>query len=284
MISKFRCLAVIATVMVFTSAASAGLIAEFNYNAELSPGNASTDNASTPSTTSGSFFPFTSALPLQTGSSADTNPVIINGGPNNANAQRTGPAPGEESGSRKIGWNVSTEGYTDPTISWDFLGGYRTSRFYQIYATTDGTNFDPVPVGTGSFSFVPSVGSAIVFADGLISVNINDTLIPEANPTDAPDYFFNLSYSFPSGTAYDNNPNFGVQIAAVHDSAAGDYVSSFAGTTAADAVHGYTRTTADGGGTVRYDLVRVSGTFVPEPTGMALVMCGLSIWGLRRRD
>jgi hypothetical protein len=96
-------------------------------------------------------------------------------------------------------------------------------------------------------------------------------------------YLHDLSYTFPSGTAYDNNPNFGVRIAAVWRPNSTDFVSSFAGTTFdEDAAKGYIRDTSLGGNQVRYDLVRVSG-IVPEPTGLALAISGLALVAVRRR-
>lgn len=276
---RYLGIAAIAASMLVGSHASASLIAAWNFNAELSPSNASTGTG----TSSGGFFPFTSALPVMTGSPADTDPVIINDGPNNSSAARSGPQPGEDSGTRLFGVNTSLAGFDTPTVTWDLLAGYRTSRYYQITATTDGTNYNPVPTGVGS-SVSGSFGTAEVSADGLVTVITIDNLIPEpaGNLVWQDAYFSDLSFTFPTGTAYDNNPNFGVRIAAVWDPNGTDFVSSFAATDSTDTDKGYIRDTSLGGNAIRYDLVRVSG--IPEPTGLGLLAgCGLALLGVRRR-
>ena len=270
-----RYLIAIAAIMAFTSTASAQVtVAEWNFNAATSPGNASTGTG----TTSGAFFPFASSLPLQNGSPNDTNPVIVNGGPNNASAPRSGPNPGEASGGRQFGISTSLAGFGTPTVIWDVLAGYRTSRYYQITATTDGVNFNPVPTGTGS-SGSNAFGSFTVSNDGLISIEAVDGLI---DTDDGVGYLNDLSYSFPGGSAFDNNPDFGIRIAAVWEPGGSDFVSSFAGTDATDTVSGYIRDTSLGGNLARYDLVRVVGT-VPEPTSLVLAAFGMMLAGVRRR-
>lgn len=267
--------AAIAVIMMLAASAQAFTVAEFNYNAGTSPGNASTGTG----TSSGAFFPFSSSLPLQNGSPNDTNPVVVNGGPNNASAPRSGPQPGEASGTRLFGVNTSMSGYGTPTIMWDVLSGYRTSRYYQIFGTTNGTDYNPVPTGTGS-SGSNAFGSWSVSNDGLITIETVDGLIDMG---DGMGYMTDLSYSFPAGSAYDDNPDFGFRIAAVWAPGGADFVSSFAGTDATDTVAGYIRNTSLGGSQNRYDLVRVIGT-VPEPTSLGLATLGLiAIVGRRRR-
>ncbi|MGI9428274.1 MAG: PEP-CTERM sorting domain-containing protein, partial [Bythopirellula sp.] len=114
-------------------------------------------------------------------------------------------------------------------------------------------------------------------------VMLNDGYIPDPDfdPVPAIDYLFDLSYAFPSGSIYENSPNFAVRIGAVHATGGSDFVSSHAGTTSADDVSGYTNSTSQGGGTVRYDLVKITG--IPEPTTIALAVCGLAMMGAGRR-
>jgi MYXO-CTERM domain-containing protein len=275
----------IAVTIVFASNASADLLTEWNYNAFSSPSSASTGTGNT----TGSSFPFSNSLPNNSGSSADPGTVIFSGNVgdacefgclNNSNALKTGPQPGDPSGNRIIGFNTSTAGNTDIDITWDMVAGYRTSRFYQISATTDGAIFNSVSGGVGTGSVVAGVGSATVSSSGLITVLFDDLYDPDPDlDTLTPvDYLFDLSYAFASPSGIENNPNFGVQIAAVHDPAGSDYVSSFSGeVNGAPSGKGYTRESHP-----RYDLVSITG--VPEPTSFALAaVCGLALAGVRRR-
>jgi hypothetical protein len=258
-------------------------LAEWNFNAFSSPANPSTGTGTCVGFGSGLAFPFT---PNLTGSPGDPNPAVNGSGSLNNNAAvRSGAALGSASGIRGIDVKTSTAGRDTPTISWHLLAGYRTSRYYQILATTDGTNYSPVPTGTGSTAATLGAGtqtssSATVSNSGLVTIIAKDGLIPATTNGDA--FIYSLSYTFPTGTAYDNNPNFGVRIVSTWDPSGTDYVSSFAGTTSTDAAKGYSVTTTAGGGSVRYDMINISA--VPEPTALALAgLGGTFALGRRRR-
>ena len=266
--------AAFAVTVAMSTAASANLIAEWNYNAGTSPGDASTGVG----TSSGFFFPFTSSLPVQTGSPNDLNPVIVNGGPNNASGPRSGPNPGEAPGIRVARWNTSTAGGNSPVITYDVLQGYRASRYYQMEVTYDGTNFVSLPAGGTGSSISGAFGTATIDSTGLIDIRTIDGLIDDGTGTG---YLHDLTYSFPAGSAADNNPNFGVRIFATWDPGGSDFVSSFAGTDSTDTVSGYIRNTSLGGNQTRYDLMRISA--VPEPTTAALALGALALLGLQRR-
>lgn len=279
-----RYFAAIAATMFLTSAAWADLATEWNYNAYSSPSDSSSGRPGT--TAGGGSFPFTNSLPNSNGSSADPGTTVFGADcpagclNNNQEYTRRGPNAGEANGTRTVTWAVSTAGVTDIVFEWDMVAGYRTSKFYQISATTDGATFNPVSGGVGTGSATAGVGSATIDSSGLITVLFDDLYEPEPglDPNSPIDYLFDLSYAFASGSAFENNPNFAVRIAAIHDPAGGDFVSSFAGTTSADAVAGYLRT---GETDTRYDLASITG--VPEPTALALAACGLALAGLRRR-
>jgi len=275
-----RYFAAIAATMVLAPAASAGLLTEWNFNQESSPGNASTGTG----TSSGPSFPFTSTLPNNAGSSADPG-TVISQGLNNYYGSRSSPAPGSASNSRTITFSTSTANHTNLKLEWDFVGGFRSSRYYQIQASTDGVNFSDVSGGIGAGTFTPGVGFATVNSQGLITVMLNDGYIPDPDldPSPAIDYLFDLSYAFPSGSIYDDSADFAVRIGAVHAPGGSDFVSSFAGTTSADTTKGYTNSTSAGGGTVRYDLVSITGV-VPEPTTLALGMVALAFLGVLRHS
>ena len=195
---------------------------------------------------------------------------------------------------------------TDPGvpvgINFSMTVGFRSSRYWQLLASTDGTNFSVVPTGTGS-SFIGTVngldgsqspisGTATVAIDnaGLISFEtINQNFINAPNPgSDVQGWVNNLSYTFPLGQGFENNPNFAVAIVGAYDPSYGGtdgavgYLSSFAGTNTSDATSGYNRSLSSGG-SMRMDLVTVTG--VPEPTfglaGSGLAVAALT--ALRRR-
>lgn len=270
----------IATVAIgagFSATAMATTLAEFNYNAGSSPGNATTGVG----TSSGFFFPFSSSLPIQTGSPNDTNPVVVNGGPNNASGDRSGPQIGEAPGTRVAAWRTSTEGFYAPTVTWDFMQGYRASRYYQMEVTYNGTDYLSLPAGGTGSSISGPFGTASIDAAGLIDIRTIDGLIDDAMGTG---YMADLSYAFPAGTGADDNPDFGYRISAAWDPQGSDFVSSFAGTDGvSDTVSGYIRSTSAGGNQIRYDLVRITGTAIPEPSSLVIVGATLACVRVRRR-
>lgn len=279
-----HCLLVIAVSLTITSIASAVVFTEWDYNAYTNPGNASIGTG----TTVGSFFPFNTGFPDSSGSSADPGTVVVGGTGacvggclNNSNATKTGPQPTDPSGNRTLDFLTSSAGYTDIAITWDMVAGYRTSRYYQIYATTDGTTFNPVSGGVGTGASTAGVGSATVDSSGLITVIFDDGYNPDPSldPVSPVDYLNDLSYAFASGSAMENNPNFGVRIAAVWGPGNSAYVSSFSGEeNGATSGKGYTRESHP-----RYDLVQISGTAIPEPTSIVLAMSCFSLALIGRR-
>lgn len=172
-----------------------------------------------------------------------------------------------------MGWTTNGSAASNLTVSLHIVVGYRASRYYQLQGTTDGTTWNnltggtpiqPTTLGTG-------VASASVSATGLIDIRMNDGIDPTS--LNAP-YSYTYGYMLPS--SYDNKPTVGFRLMSAWDSTAGDYVSSFAGTTAADATKGYS-TAANAGGDLRVDLVTISGT-VPEPAAVSLLaFAGLAV-------
>ena len=193
-------------------------------------------------------------------------------------------------------------------LSWSQTVGYRSSRYFQLLATTDGTTFSPVPAGTGSaisttvngFSgtaapFTPISGTANVTVSsvGLIdfqTINLN-SLSPSSTAT-APispydvGFVNNIEFTLPVGQGFENNANFGFAIVGAFDpnyvgsDGAVGLLSSVAGTNSSDTTNGYNRSLSSGG-SMRLDLVTVSA--VPEPGSLALLGCAAFGAGLARR-
>ena len=193
-------------------------------------------------------------------------------------------------------------------LSWSQTVGYRSSRYFQLLATTDGTTFSPVPAGTGSaisttvngFSgtaapFTPISGTANVTVSsvGLIdfqTINLNS--LSPASTTSAPispydvGFVNNIEFTLPVGQGFENNANFGFAIVGAFDpnyvgsDGAVGLLSSVAGTNSSDTTNGYNRSTSSGG-SMRLDLVTVSA--VPEPGSLALLGCAAFGAGLARR-
>ena len=293
-LNKFTTLVLLIVLSAGTASAQS-VLAAWSFNAEANPTAPTVDNSWGAQSVTGAFIGlgggFGPATGKQIGSSGDTySQPDIGGILNNNAAGRSGPtADGlEASGTRILGAMVSTlDASGGLTVSWHAAQGYRASRYYQFSVTSDGVTYAPPTGGTGSTVGVAGQSTtATVDGNGLVTFIVNDgTILPSDNfPADSYSYAF--SYTFPAGSAYENNPNFGFQLAAIYDPSGTDYVSSFAGTTGtADAVSGYIRSTSAGGNSIYYDVLQVEVGVVPEPGTIALSM-GLVALGLvmyRRR-
>lgn len=261
------------------SIASASVITQWNFNGNGAAQRTPSIGAGTLSVVGGASL-LTSLSTDNGGSPGDTTAGV---NPNHAQGvggvpfgfgQQTPPSsPPTPSGTNGVRALVNTSGFTDIQFSFHVATGFRASRFYQLYATSDGTNYLPVSGGTGSSAgnLGGTVGDSWYSAlgidnNGLVDIRVNSGKILGATGAS---FGYELTYTFPSGSAFENNPNFGVMLAAVWDSTANDYVSSFAGTSVVDATTGYSRSSAAGGG-LRYDFFTVSG--IPEPASMSLLL------------
>lgn len=197
-------------------------------------------------------------------------------------------------------------------LNWSQSVGFRSSRYWQLLATTDGTTFSPVPAGIGSSisttvngysgttaPFTPISGTANVTVSstglidfrtiGLNSLSPSSTTAVALNPYDV-SFVNNIQFTLPIGQGFENNANFGFAIVGAFDP---NYVgslgtegllSSVAGTNSLDATNGYNRSVGSGG-SMRLDMVTVSA--VPEPGSLAVVgfaaLIGGSVAWRRRR-
>jgi hypothetical protein len=253
--------------------------------------------------------PFSSVL--TTGSPIDPG-IPFNDDTRNLGAIVNPPLTSAANNSVGLSFRVSTVGMAPGVpvqITWSQTVGWRSSRYWQILATTDGTNFSPVATGTGSFistvingyeidePAVPFVSPATYAPiSGTASVTVGDSglidfrTIDQNNlgATNVPDVGFvnGLSFTFPLGLGYENNPDFGFAIVGAFDPSyvgtdgAEGLVSSFAGLNSLDTTDGYNRGQAVGG-SMRLDMV----TVVPEPSTYAAFLgaLGLMVVLIRRR-
>ena len=268
-------------------------IAQWSFNNDTTNPKPPTSGAGSLSTQGGMTF-LTALTSDNTGSPGDATPLSPLGwnhsqAMNNTATPATAAAGAAFSGSVGLKATASTVGYGNIRVSWHQAQGFRGSRYYQLFATSDGTTFVPVSGGVGAVAANlggtpgnPWYSSLSIDNNGLVDVRVNDGKILNAT---GESMGYELSYAFAPGSAYENNPNFAVVLAAVYPAGGNDYVSSFAGSTnPADATKGYLRNGTSTGGGLRYDLITVAGTAIPEPGSLALlVVACLGCGGRRRR-
>jgi len=252
----------------FAISANAQLITRWNFNSTTPDANVGT-GVTTPSTGTGSLSLFGGTTQsFVTGSPGDTGGVAA--GDNSGLNLTAWAAQGTGNLTRGLQFSASTAGYSDIVVSLDFRNSGTVSRFFQLQVSTDGTTFNNVSGGTASFGTVNNNTGTSFTSAGLYSNTAS---------SGSQQFVQSITYTFPSGSAVENNPNAAFRwLATFGPSAGGNYVSSFAGTTSAYSVNG----------TGRFDMVSVSGTFsaVPEPSEYAAMagagLVGFAIW--RRRQ
>jgi hypothetical protein len=303
-----------------SASASANFIAQWDFNNAVASDNAtaSVNMLGTSSGRAGTAAGYGQGNPpvpfgsvLTTGSPVDSG-ISFNDGTRNLGITVTPPLTSAASNAVGVSFRVSTADIAPGVpvqITWSQTVGWRSSRYWQILATTDGVNFSPVANGTGSsistsingyeidepavpfvsaatFAPISGSGSVIVSDSGLIDFRtINQNNLGVSNVPDA-GYVNGISFTFPLGQGYENNPDFGFAIVGAFDpsylGAAGTegLVSSVFGLDSSDAVNGYDRSVGVGG-SMRLDMV----TVIPEPSTYAAILgaLGLMVVLIRRR-
>lgn len=304
-----------------TSVSAITILGQWNANG-ITAGSYSGTSAGTNSSgtalaqrySSGSFFslpaPFSSVVTQGTLTDPGTD---ISGTTYNRSFTVNPPQTSDANLSQGAVFNVSTAGMSAGEavkLSWTMTVGFRSSRYWQLLASTDGTNFAPVPVGVGSsvtqtfngfgntsspYTPISGTGTATVSATGLVDIQtIDKNYLAAASTTTAPIAPFDLgfineiSFTLPTGLGFENNEKFAFALVGAYDpnyvgtDGAEGYISSFAGTNSSDGTSGYQRSTFSGG-SMKMDLVTVSA--VPEPATYAAILglLALGFVAYRRR-
>ncbi|MFM9058581.1 MAG: PEP-CTERM sorting domain-containing protein [Planctomycetaceae bacterium] len=149
---------------------------------------------------------------------------------------------GSGSGERGVQFNVSTVGFYDISVSWDTRHSNTSSRFVQFQYSLDGTTFS----------------SSGLLGDGIFSADLGG------------DAWYNgRTVSLAGIASASNNASFAFRIVAIFAPGTSGYVATTGTSTWA------------GSGTLRHDMVTVSGV-VPAPGALAVLgLAGLA--GTRRR-
>jgi hypothetical protein len=261
----------------------------------------------------GQLAPSTPLASILTNGTPDDPGILVSGTNYNRAAVVNAPLISVSNNSVGAMFAVSTIGFTDAiNISWSQTVGYRSSRFWQILVSTNGTNissFFAPSGGTGSSisQLINGMNSSSNAISGTATVDVSSTglidfrtinnlslspaqVTTTVNPANyAAGFVDEISYMLPTGQGFENNANFAFAIVGAWDPALGatngtnGLVSSFAGTDSLDVVNGYNRSLGSGG-SMRLDLMTV--TAVPEPSTYVLLVlaaAGLGAHVLRRR-
>lgn len=213
--------------------ARAGIITQFDFNTNSTA-------ASTGSGTLGTIGGATSAFFSGNTSSDPTT------GTNRSLAVATFPTASAGDRTRGIEVAVNTTGFVNIAVSFDLYQQNTSSKYFQLQASSDGTNFLDVSDGFASFGAVQGNTNTVFTSSGLYSTT--------SAGGSAPPFVQQITYQFPTGSAYENNPNFKFRVVAAFDPNTGSYSGSNGSYT---------------GNRVNFDMVTVSS--VPEPGGLALL-------------
>jgi len=240
---------------VVSSSSSAGVITQWTFNS-IAPDASTSTGTTSPSTGSGTLALIGSTTSTFAGGSpGDTSSSTDNSGLNVAGF----PAVGANNGTAGIQVNVSTFGQAGPVqISFDLRQSATASRYFQLQASSDGTSFSNVSGGTASVGAVSNNTGTSFSNTGLYSNTTNTT---------TQNFVQGITYTFPAGSVYENDPNFAFRFVSVFDPANNTSYTGSNGTYGTS-------------GTARFDLVTVA----PEPTSACLLgVGGLLLLGRRRR-
>lgn len=261
-------------------------------------------------TTSAPSAPLASVLVNGAASDAGTT---ISGTTYNRSATVNPPATSAANSTAGIVFLAPTTGINDSVdavkISWSQTVGFRSSRYWQLLVSTSGTGgtFSAPSGGTGSSisQFITGLNSGTVAISGTATVNVGSSGVVDFRTIDgnwlsqsitttgtpanySAGFVDNISYTLPTGLGYGNNSNFAFAIVGIWDpnntytSGTTGLLSSFSGQNSTVVNTGYANGLGSGG-SMRLDLVTVTG--VPEPSAVVLAGFGMAAgcWKLARR-
>lgn len=228
--------------------ANAAVITQWNFNSLVSDANTAT-GVTTPAIGAGtaSLIGGTTAT-FASGDASGGSTDTATGDDSGWNVTSF-PAASTASGTAGVQFLVSTAGYQGITVTWDQRHSNSAARHVQLQYTINGTdwsNFTASGSGTDGGLYIGTTG---------------DT------------WFNNRTADLTGLTTVNDNNSFGLRIVTVFDPANN---TSYVGSGGAYATSG----------TMRFDMVTVSGTAIPEPSTYAVIatalIMGVAIWRRRK--
>ncbi len=262
---RFTPIAVAVLAVLSVQPAHAAIISQWNWNG-VSLANIGVPTTGTTGTYAG-VLTTGSILSSASGPTGSLTDPLGSATGNWAALAATYPAVGDPSGTDGFGVkNVDTTGAGQVQVGAALKVGRNASRFWQIFATTDGTNWNPVSGGVGAVTDI-GVGTEAPSAvsinnSGLISFTANAAAYTNSNPSG----YASFTYTLPTGQGYENIATFGFRVLAAWDPNGTGYIAaSPTGTYAGSGV----------GAGILIDMVTVSN--VPEPATCGLAALGLGL-------
>lgn len=268
---SMRICAIVAAAGMFASVVNADVITQWNFNganAASIPGGPTSPSPSVGSGTASLRGGVTGDPAFASGNASGGSSDPVTDSTDFGWQTTTYPAATVNNETAGVQFAVPTTGFQDITVSWDQRHSNTSSRFWAIYYTTDGSTWTRLSVSASNANpgTTPSGGTPASTAGLFGTAGTFSAFSTQAGAGD--DWFNGRSVNFTGVAGVDNNPNFAVRILTSFDAGTA-YAASSAG--------------VYGGGTMRWDMVTVSGTVVPTPAAAALLGLGGLAAARRRR-